>query len=1043
MRIFLLLDKSVKTKVKLGKGEMVQAKGKGTIAMQTIKVAKVTMVENSFPLISESLNQHVYSSKVDETWLWHKRYGHFNLASLKFMQTHSMVRDIPTISVWFLNLVDNKFYGEIPLEVGRLFRLRILDLSNNTLGGEIPLKITYSSELKVLNLTRNRLEGKIPAELGSLKKLVTLRLGTNNLTGEIPQSLGNLSSLKVFSVGFNNLHGNIPSEMGQLTSLIIFVINFNNLSGTIPPTLYNISSISLFYTSSNQLSGSLPANLGLTLHNLQQLAMGGNQFHGSVPVSLANASQLQDLDISRNFLTGQVPTNLGNLNDLQRFSLGHNFLGNSTSQDFNFITSLSNCSNLKILFFSANNFGGLLPTSIANLSTLYVLGMGSNHISGKIPIGVENLVNLYELAMEINLFSGVIPFSFGKLGKLQLLNLGGNLLSGEIPTSLGNITQLYQLYLDENKLEGKIPSSIGNIQFLKRLDISQNKLISIIPQQIFGLFSLSELLDLSQNSLTGSLPTQVGVLKNIYALDVSENKLSGKIPETIGDCLSLEILNLHTNSLQGPIPSSFASLRGLQHLDLSRNNLSGKIPEDLESLSVLQYLNLSFNNFEGEVPKKGVFRNATTFSVVGNSKLCGGIPELQLPPCPIQKKKQKKTSTIIILVTTISSVVFFMTITCLCVFYRRKSRRNPPSMPFIADKLFQISYKELFQATAGFSQENLIGQGSFGLVYRGSLLQHGDKLVAIKVLNLQQHGASKSFFAECKALTKIRHRNLVKILTCCSSIDFKGNDFKALVFDFIENGSLEMWLHPEESGIDHSRTLNLLQRLHIAIDVASALNYLHDHCEVPIIHCDLKPSNILLDSDMTAHVGDFGLARFLTKTTSCSSQGQTSSIGMKGTIGYMAPEYGIGSEATISGDVYSFGVILLEMFTGKRPIEEMFTDGLNLHNFVKAKLPRRVMQVVDPVLLTTGELGTPTNMAENMDDNDIDDTQIEIQEHDFSIENLGSKGEDVKKCVVLVLELGLACSVEVPGDRMNMRDVTRKLNFIMEAILRLRTQRAN
>ncbi|XP_057998009.1 putative receptor-like protein kinase At3g47110 [Hevea brasiliensis] len=631
----------------------------------------------------------------------------------------------------FLNLVDNKFYGEIPLEVGRLFRLRILDLSNNTLGGEIPLKITYSSELKVLNLTRNRLEGKIPAELGSLKKLVTLRLGTNNLTGEIPQSLGNLSSLKVFSVGFNNLHGNIPSELGQLTSLIIFVINFNNLSGTIPPTLYNISSISLFYTSSNKLSGSLPANLGLTLHNLQQLAMGGNQFHGSVPVSLANASQLQDLDISRNFLTGQVPTNLGNLNDLQRFSLGHNFLGNSTSQDFNFITSLSNCSNLKILFFSANNFGGLLPPSIANLSTLYVLGMGSNHISGKIPIGVENLVNLYELAMEINLFSGVIPFSFGKLGKLQLLNLGGNLLSGEIPTSLGN-------------------------------------------------------------------------------------------------------------------------------------------------------------------------------------------PELQLPPCPIQKKKQKKTSTIIILVTTISSVVFFMTITCLCVFYRRKSRRNP---------------------------------------------------------------------------------------------------------------------------LSNSRTLNLLQRLHIAIDVASALNYLHDHCEVPIIHCDLKPSNILLDSGMTAHVGDFGLARFLTKTTSCSSQGQTSSIGMKGTIGYMAPEYGIGSEATISGDVYSFGVILLEMFTGKRPIEEMFTDGLNLHNFVKAKLPRRVMQVVDPVLLTTGELGTPTNMAENMDDNDIDDTQIEIQEHDFSIENLGSKGEDVKKCVVLVLELGLACSVEVPGDRMNMRDITRKLNVIMEAILRLRTQR--
>ena len=192
----------------------------------------------------------------------------------------------------------------------------------------------------------------------------------------------------------------------------------------------------------------------------------------------------------------------------------------------------------------------------------------------------------------------------------------------------------------------------------------------------------------------------------------------------------------------------------------------------------------------------------------------------------------------------------------------------------------------LYQATNGFSPSNLVGTGSFGSVYKG-VLHPEERLVAIKVLNLQRKGASKSFMAKCNVLRNIRHRNLVKILTCCLIMDYSGNQFKALVFEFLTNGSLDTWLHLKIDREDQSRVLSLLQRLNIAIDVSCALDYLHNHSVQPIIHSDLEPSNILLDNDMVAHVSDFGLAR-LVSTVTDSSQKQISTIGIKGSIGYVA-----------------------------------------------------------------------------------------------------------------------------------------------------------
>ena len=598
------------------------------------------------------------------------------------------------------------------------------------------------------------------------------------------------------------------------------------------------------------------------------------------------------LDIGLNNFVGQIP-NLGKLQDLSYFAVGENNLGSNSSSsgdDWEFMKSLVNCSQLDIVVVERNNFGGPLPKIIRNLSAhVSQLAMGDNLISGKIPTAMGNLVNLIFLSIGNNLLTDVIPESFSKLQNMQELFLNINKLSGEIPaTILGNLSQLAHLDLSNNLLIGKIPSTIGNCKQLQIVDFSRNNLSGTIPTQLLGLSYLSLLLNLSHNSLSGNLPPEAGMLQTIGRLDISENHLSGGIPENIGDCLSLEYLYLEGNSLDGIIPSSLALLKGLLQLDLSRNNLSGSIPKELQKISVLELFNASFNKLEGEVPMLGVFQNASRVLLTGNDKLCGGVAKLKLkvfPPNDVKKRKHHTRRKLIIVIILSIAFLFLLSFILTIIIYQimRKRQKNASNDSTI-EQLPNVSYQELQHATEGFSVQNLIGTGGTGFVYKGRLNSE-ERVIAVKVLNLQKKGAHKSFIAECNAFRNIRHRNLVKMITCCSSVDHRGNEFKAIVFEYMTNGSLEEWLH---RNAEQQTMLKFEKRFEIVIGIASALHYLHNECEKPIVHCDLKPSNVLLDDDMVAHVSDFGLAR-LFSTIDGKSNNQTSSMGIKGTIGYTPP----------------------------------------------------------------------------------------------------------------------------------------------------------
>ncbi|CDP21206.1 unnamed protein product [Coffea canephora] len=563
------------------------------------------------------------------------------------------------------------------------------------------------------------------------------------------------------------------------------------------------------------------------------------------------------------------------------------------------IFSFSSFRNLVRLDLSRNGLYGAIPHQIGTLSKLAYLDLSSNELEGELP---SSLVNLTQLALPI-------PPTLDQLPYLTSLDLSNNILNGTIPSEIGNLQNLVYLHLGSNRLTGQIPSTLGNLTALGNLDLSSNQISGSIPSEIGNLKFLAHL-NLGSNRLTGQIPPTLGNLSTLFYLYLSSNQISGSIPSEIGNLKFLEHLNLGSNRLTGQIPPTLGNLSTLFYLDLSSNQISGSIPLQLSDIPSLRFLDLSYNALEGELPCELVNKfGSETF--VGNPDLRLGV-----------------------------SLVVFSLIGGIVLYIFGKTKVKKVEIELMDNKhgdIFRIwnydgnmAYEDIIKATNDFDVSYCIGTGGYGSVYRARL--PSGKVVALKKLHRlegENPNFDKSFRNEADMLSKIRHRNIVKLFGFCLH---KRCMF--LIYEYMDRGSLFCILRDETEAVE----LDWIKRVNLIKGIAGALSYLHHDCDPPIIHRDVSSNNILLNSKLEATLSDFGTARIL----ELDSSNQTV---IAGTFGYMAPELAYTMVVTEKSDVYSFGVVVLETLFGEHPreflscISSQPNEPIMLKDLLDARLP--------------------------------------------------------------------------------------------------------
>ncbi|XP_028103395.1 receptor kinase-like protein Xa21 [Camellia sinensis] len=514
--------------------------------------------------------------------------------------------------------------------------------------------------------------------------------------------------------------------------------------------------------------------------------MGGNNLGGKIPTELGSLSNLSNLILAANHLTGAIPLSIRNLPNLCVLSLVFNNLEGSIP------TQLGQLSKLEYLQLSRNNLSGMVLTSLYNISSIYFFSVNVNQLHGILPpdLGLT-LPNLLGFYVDSNQFYGQILSSIANATRLVQIDFGINFFTGFMPKSLGTLDALELLAASDNLVGTNY--------------LAMNHFKGLLPHSIANLSTKITWFTLEDNYISGNIPLGIGNLVNLQYLFLDQNLLTGSIPNSIGKLSMLEKLLLHNNNISGEIPSTIRNLSRLGALDLSTNMVEGSIPISLGNCTNLQQIYLDYNHLTGTIPYQIFGTIPMTF------RQLKGIQELDVSRNNLSGQIPR----------FLEEFRFFQ---YLNLFYNRFDGEVPNGGVFTNISAFSV----VGNTTNGFSPSNLIGEGGYGFVYKG-ILNSNEQIVAVKVLKLHEHGANKSFVTECEALKNIRHQNLVKIITTCSSIDFKGNDFKDLVFEFMENGSLENWLQPSLLEQHEPKNLNFVQRLNIAIDVACALDYLHHH----------------------------------------------------------------------------------------------------------------------------------------------------------------------------------------------------------------------
>ncbi|KAL6959631.1 mitogen activated protein kinase [Sarracenia purpurea var. burkii] len=734
-------------------------------------------------------------------------------------------------------------------------------------------------------------------------------------------------------IGHQNLQGTLPPNLSNLTQLQRLELQRNNISGPLP-SFSGLSSLQVLILSNNQFS-SIPNDFFSGMSSLQSVEIDGNPFSAwELPESLLNASTLQNFSANSANLTGKIP----------------GFLGPD---------EFPGMVNLHLAF---NGLEGELPASFSGslIESLWVNGQTSKgKLTGGIDV-IKNMTFLKEAWLHSNRFSGPLP-DFSGLKRLEILSVRDNSFTGPVPASLVNLQSLKIVNLTNNLLQGPTPKF--------------NDSVTVDMTNDTNSFCLTKPGDCDRQ-----VDTLLLIVKSMgYPSKFAENwKGNDPCADWFGITCNegnITIVNFQKMGLTGTISPEFASLKSLQRLVLAGNNLSGTIPEKLTTLPALHELDVANNKLSGTIP---AFRNDVMVNTKGNLLIVkeetdsppSGPSPVRPAPGSLQNPSSENTGSfqngkksrnwIGILAWSIAggvSVIFLIGLAALCLYKNRQKRFSRVQCPnamvvhprhsgsdndsvkitvagssvsagavsethavapggettgdiqMVEAGNMVISIQVLKNVTNNFSEDNILGRGGFGTVYKGEL--HDGTKIAVKRMEsavISQKGLAE-FKSEIAVLTKVRHRHLVALLGYC----LDGNE-RLLVYEYMPQGTLSRHLFNwAEEGL---KPLEWTRRLTIGLDVARGVEYLHGLAHQSFIHRDLKPSNILLGDDMRAKVADFGLVRLAPE-----GKGSIETM-IAGTFGYLAPEYAVTGRVTTKVDVFSFGVILMELITGRKALDE-------------------------------------------------------------------------------------------------------------------------
>lgn len=803
-------------------------------------------------------------------------------------------------------------------------RVTSLGLSTMGLKGKLTGDIGQLTELRSLDLSFNRgLTGPLSPQIGDLSKLNILILAGCGFSGNIPDALGNLSELSFLALNSNNFTGKIPASLGKLSKLYWLDLADNQLTGPIPVSTSTTPGLDLllkakhFHFNKNRLSGSIPAKLFSSEMILIHILFDGNNLSGTIPSTLVLVQTVEVLRLDRNLLTGEVPSNLNNLTNINELNLAHNsFTGP--------LPDLTGMDTLNYVDLSNNSFDpSEAPTWFSTLPSLTTLVMEFGSLQGPLPSKLFDIPQIQQVKLRNNALNNTLDMGDNICPQLQLVDLQNNeissvtlssqykntliLIGNPVCTSALSNTHYCQLDQLAKKPYSTSLANCGGKSCPPDQKLSPQSCECAYPYQGTLYFRAPSFRELSNVNTFHSLEMSLWVKLNLTPGSVSlQNPFFNS-----DDYLQVQL------ELFPPIGQYFNRL-DVQRIGFELSNQTYKPPKEFGPYFFIAFPYPFPGSHKGASLSKGV--------VIGISTGCTFLV-LSLIGLAIYAILQKKRAERAIgLSRPFASWA--------------PSGKDSGGAPQLKGARW-FSYDDLKKCTNNFSESNEIGFGGYGKVYKG-ILPDG-KIIAIKRAQQGSMQGGLEFKTEIELLSRVHHKNLVGLVGFC----FEQGE-QMLVYEFMPNGTLRESL----SGRSDIH-LDWKRRLRIALGSARGLAYLHELANPPIIHRDVKSTNILLDENLTAKVADFGLS----KLVSDSEKGHVSTQ-VKGTLGYLDPEYYMTQQLTEKSDVYSFGVVMLELITSRQPIEKgkyIVREVRTLMN-MKDEEHYGLRELMDPVVRNTPNL---------------------------------------------------------------------------------------